>query len=138
MNYEFLLSNIDSINGIGSKTSKLFKKKNINTIFDLLWSLPKNYTDRGNVVKVKNLQIGKIQTISVNILRYNFPRIRNLPNRVICEDETGKLECVFFNSFEGYIKKILPLNCEVTISGKIGYFKKKISNNKSNIYFIKK
>ena len=31
----------------------------------------------------------------------------------------------FFNSFEGYIKKILPLNTQVTISGKIGYYNKK-------------
>jgi len=48
-----------------------------------------------------------------------------LPNRVVCEDETGKIECVFFNSFEGYIKKILPINQEVTISGKITFFRKK-------------
>ena len=31
----------------------------------------------------------------------------------------------FFNSYEGYIKKILPLNKEVTVSGKIGIFKNK-------------
>ena len=39
----------------------------------------------------------------------------------------------FFNSYEGYIRKILPLNETVTISGKINYFKK-ISNNKPYIY----
>ena len=33
---------INRIKGIGTKTSKLFKKKNINTIFDLLWNLPQN------------------------------------------------------------------------------------------------
>ena len=43
----------------------------------------------------------------------------------MCEDETGKLDCVFFNSYEGYIRKILPLNAKVTISGKIGYYNKK-------------
>ncbi len=31
----------------------------------------------------------------------------------------------FFNSYEGYIKKILPLNSTVSLSGKIGYYKKK-------------
>ena len=48
-----------------------------------------------------------------------------MPNKVICEDETGKLECVFFNSYEGYIRKILPLNTIVTISGKIGFYNNK-------------
>ena len=51
--------------------------------------------------------------------------IRNLPNKVTCEDDTGQIDCVFFNSKEGYIRKILPINQEVTISGKIKYFKTK-------------
>ena len=123
--YEYLLSDINNIKGIGTKTSKLFKKKNINTIFDLLWSLPRDTIDRTNLVKINELQIGKIQTITINVRKYNFPRIRNLPNRVLCDDDTGKLECVFFNSYEGYIKKILPLGSLVTISGKISYYKNK-------------
>ena len=123
--YEYLLSDINTIKGIGNKTAKLFKKKNINTIFDILWSLPRDFVDRTNLFKINELQIGKIQTISVHIRKYNFPRIRNLPNKVLCEDETGKLDCIFFNSYEGYIKKILPLNSKVTISGKIGYYKNK-------------
>tara|TARA_B100000579_G_scaffold49165_1_gene34266 strand:+ start:321 stop:2360 length:2040 start_codon:yes stop_codon:yes gene_type:complete len=123
--YEYLLKDINTIKGIGPKLSKLFRKKNINTIFDLIWSIPRDTTDRTNLVKINELQIGKIQTITVDVIKYNFPRIRNLPNKVFCEDETGKIECVFFNSFEGYIKKILPINSRVTISGKISYYNKK-------------
>ena len=33
---EYLLSNINNLNGIGLKTANLLKK-NINTIFDILW-----------------------------------------------------------------------------------------------------
>ena len=125
VNFEYLLSNINSIKGIGLKTAKLFQKKNINTIFDLLWHLPRDFTDRGNIVKINELKIGKVQIIKVTARKYIFPRIRNLPKRVICEDETGNLECVFFNSYEGYIKKILPLNSIVTISGKISFYNNK-------------
>ena len=121
-NYEYLLSDISTIRGIGLKTAKSFKRKNIYTIFDLLWSLPRDYIDRTEIVKINELQIGKIQTIKVIVKKYNFPRIRNLPNKVNCEDESGKLDCIFFNSFEGYIKKILPLNTIVTISGKVGFY----------------
>ena len=122
---EYLLSNINSINGIGVKTASLFKKKNINTIFDLLWNLPRDFIDRGSIYSVNQLEIGKVQTLKVLVKKYNFPRIRNLPNRVTCEDPTGKIDCVFFNSYEGYIRKILPLNQEVTISGKINFYNKK-------------
>ena len=125
VNFEYLLSNINSIKGIGLKTAKLFQKKNINTIFDLLWHLPRDFTDRGNIVKINELKIGQTQITTVTVRKYIFPRVRNLPNKVICEDETGKLECVFFNSYEGYIRKILPLNTIVTISGKIGFYNNK-------------
>ncbi len=124
-NYENLLSDLTILKGVGSKTSNLLKKKNINNVFDLLWKLPKSYTDRSLSVKIKDLRIGQNQTITIIPQKYYFPRIRNLPNRVICIDESGKIECVFFNSYEGYIKKILPLGKEITVSGKITFFKNK-------------
>ncbi len=123
--YKYLLSDIKNLKGVGLKTSNLLKKKKINNIFDLLWKLPKSYTDRSISTKIKDLKIGQIQTITLVPYKYNFPRIRNLPNKVFCKDETGELDCIFFNSFEGYVKKILPLNKEVTISGKISRYKNK-------------
>ena len=103
--YDYLLSSIDTIKGVGSKTAKLFKRKNINTIFDLLWNLPRSYVDRSDEKKINELQIGKVQTVKLEVKKYNFPRIRNLPSKVLCQDDTGKLDCIFFNSYEGYIKK---------------------------------
>ena len=124
-NYEYLLQDLSKLKGVGKKTAEILKKKKINNLFDLLWRLPKSYTDRTEKNKINEIQIGKIHTLTVVVKKYSFPRIRNLPNKVICEDETGKIDCVFFNSYEGYIRKILPLNEEVTISGKINYFNKK-------------
>ena len=123
--YKYLLSDLSKLKGVGLKTSKILKKKKINNIFDLLWKLPKSYTDLSISTKIQDLKIGETQTITLIPYKYNFPRIRNLPNRVNCRDETGLLDCVFFNSYEGYIKKILPLNKEITVSGKIGIFKNK-------------
>ncbi len=124
-NYEYLLSDLSSLKGVGTKTKNLLKKKNINNLFDLLWKLPKSYTDRSLSSKIKDLKIGEIQTVTIIPQKYNFPRIRKLPNRVLCSDETGEIDCIFFNSYEGYIKKILPLGKEITVSGKIGYFRNK-------------
>ena len=123
--YKFLLSDLKKIKGVGVKTANILKRKKINNIFDLLWRLPKSYTDRTKSTKIKDLKLGETQTITLVPYKYNFPRIRNLPNRIYCRDDTGEMDCVFFNSYEGYIKKILPLNKEVTISGKISRFKNK-------------
>ncbi len=124
-NYKYLLSDLRSIKGVGVKTTNLLKKKKINTIFDLLWKLPKSFIDRSLSRKIKDLKVDETQTITIVPQKYLFPRIRNLPNRVLCNDETGEIECVFFNSYEGYIKKILPIGKEVTISGKIKFFRNK-------------
>ena len=122
-NYNYLLSDLTKLNGVGKKTMEILKKKKVNTIFDLLWRLPKSYTDRTLVSKICDLLVDKIQTIRIIPLKYQFPRVRNLPSRVNCEDESGKIDCIFFHSYEGYVRKILPLNQEVTISGKITSYK---------------
>ena len=123
--YNYLLSDLTKLKGVGIKTANLLKRKRINNIFDLLWKLPKSYVDRSVTTKVKNLKVNDIQTVTVMPYKYNFPRIKNLPNKVFCKDDTGNLDCIFFNSFEGYIKKILPIGKEVTISGKITFFSNK-------------
>ena len=123
--HDFFFQNVSVLGGVGAKTKKLLKKKKIEKISDLLWNIPQDFTDRSNSQTLDKLEIGKITTIKVKVIKYNFPRIRNLPNKIICEDEKGKIDIVFFNSREGYIRKILPLNSLVIISGKINYYKKK-------------
>ena len=124
-NYKYLLSDLTSLKGVGIKTTNLLKKKKINNIFDLLWKLPKSYTDRSLSSNIKDLRIGEIQTVTIVPQKYSFPRVRNLPNKVLCADETGEIDCIFFNSHEGYVRKILPIGKEITVSGKIGYFRNK-------------
>ena len=91
----------------------------------MLWHLPQAFVDRSNLININKLEIGKICTIKVQVIKYNIPRIRNLPNTVKCEDSTGKIDIVFFNSREGYIRKILPLKEWVIISGKVNFYNKK-------------
>ncbi len=123
--FEYLLSTIDKIKGVGKKTLSSFNKKKIFTIFDLLWHLPISKIETAEDTEIEDLQVGKIYNIKVKPIKYNFPRIRNLPNRVICEKNGIKVDCIFFNSYEGYIKKILPINEDVIINGKATIFKNK-------------
>lgn len=117
-----LFSNINSIQGVGRKISSYLKKKGIEKVNDLLWDLPYDLTFRSESTPLDKLEIGKIFTINVQVVKYNFPRIRNLPNKIICKDNFGEIDLIFFNSREGYIKTILPLNEWVVVSGKVNYF----------------
>ena len=123
--HDFLLQDIKNLKGIGIKTANLLKKKKIHTILDILFKLPRSKIDGSELKKVSELQIGKIATLLIKVEKYSFPRIKNLPKKVVCSDDTGIIDCVFFNSYEGYIRKILPIGKEVTISGKIKLYNKR-------------
>ena len=69
----------------------------IEKIKDIILNLPYSETDRSNISKLNELEVGKIQSIKVKVKKLNFPRIRNLPNKIICEDELGKIDIVYFN-----------------------------------------
>ena len=125
MKKDFIFSEVTQLKGVGPQLSKYLKKKRIEKIKDILLNLPYSETDRSHIYQLSELEIGKIQSIKVLVKKLNFPRIRNLPNKIICEDETGKIEIVYFNSREGYLIKLFPVNKWLIISGKVNYFNKK-------------
>jgi len=142
---DFIFENVSILKGVGKKLTQYLLNKKINTLNDLIWNFPYSSTDRSNLVELDKLEIGKILTIKVKVVKYYFPRIRNLPNKILCKDSKGSIDIVYFNSREGYLRKIFPLNQWVIISGKIHYFKKKyqITNpeyvtNTDNEEYIKK
>ena len=122
---EIFFQDITKLKGVGSVLSKYLKKKRIEKIKDIIFNLPYSETDRSKISKLNELEIGKIQSIKVLVKKLNFPRIRNLPNKIFCEDDTGEIEIIYFNSREGYLRKIFPINKWIIISGKISFFKKK-------------
>ena len=125
MKKDFIFSEVNNLKGVGPQLSKYLKKKKIEKIKDIVLNLPYSETDRSKIYKLNELEIGKIQSIKVLVKKLNFPRIRNLPNKINCEDETGKIDIIYFNSREGYLRKLFPQHEWVIISGKINYFNNK-------------
>ncbi len=125
MNFTDLFSSINKIKGVGPVISKKLSEKGIDNKIDLFLNLPTGAIDRSFCPKLDQLEVGKISSIFVRPTKYYFPRFRNLPNKVICKDEFGSIDIIFFNSRENYIKQILPLDQEVIISGKVGFYKNK-------------
>ena len=122
---DFLFQDVIKLKGIGLKIKKYLQNRKIEKIKDIILNLPYDQTDRSHISKINELKIGKIHTLKVKVKKLNFPRIKNLPNRIVCEDETGLIDIVYFNSREGYLRKIFPLNNWIIISGKVNYFRSK-------------
>ena len=125
MKKDFIFNEVSKLKGVGPKLSKYLKQKKIEQIKDIILNLPYSETDRSKLYKLNELKVGKIQTVKAFVKKLNFPRINNLPSKIICEDETGKIDIVYFNSREGYLRKLYPINEWVIISGKVNYFNKK-------------
>ena len=96
---EFFFDNINRIKGVGKKLSSYLKNKKIEKIKDIIFNFPYSDTDRSKISKLDNLEIGNVNTIKVFVKKIYFPRIRNLPNRIVCEDETGNIDIVYFSFF---------------------------------------
>ncbi len=122
---EMIFQDVFNLKGVGKQLSKYLKVKKIEKIKDILLNLPYSETDRSKLINLNKLEIGKIQTIKVKVKKLLFPRIRNLPNKITCEDNTGKIEITYFNSREGYLRKLYPLDEWIIISGKISFYKNK-------------
>ncbi len=125
MNFNDLFVSVNKIKGVGPVISKKLSEKGIDNKIDLFLNLPTGAIDRSFCPKLDHLEVGKISTIFVKPVKYYFPRFRNLPNKVVCKDEFGSIDIIFFNSRENYIKQVLPLSDEVVISGKVGFYKNK-------------
>ena len=102
MKKDFIFNDINKLKGVGPQLSKYLKKKKIEKVKDIILNLPYSATDRSKLYKLNELEVGKIQTVKVIVKKLNFPRVRNLPNTIKCEDETGNINIVYFNSREGY------------------------------------
>ena len=145
MKKDFIFTEVNKLKGVGPQLTKYLKKKGIEKIKDIILNLPYSETDRSKIFKLNELEVGKIQSIKVQVKKLNFPRIRNLPNKIICEDETGKIDIVYFNSREGYLRKTFPVDKWIVVSGKINYFNKKyqitnpdyVTNIENQSYVIK-
>tara|TARA_B100001059_G_C17822071_1_gene578943 strand:- start:691 stop:2736 length:2046 start_codon:yes stop_codon:yes gene_type:complete len=125
MKKDFIFKNVNELKGVGPQLSKYLKNKKIEKIKDVILNLPYSETDRSKLYKLNELEIGKVQTIKVIVKKISFPRVRNLPNKITCKDEFGQIDIIYFNSREGYLRKLYPINDWVIISGKINYFNKK-------------
>ena len=88
MKKEFIFNEISYLKGVGPKLTKYLKKKKIEKIKDIILNLPYSETDRSQLFKLNQLEVGKIQSIKVIVRKLNFPRIRNLPNKITCEDDS--------------------------------------------------
>ncbi|MBS0472190.1 MAG: ATP-dependent DNA helicase RecG [Proteobacteria bacterium] len=118
-----LFAEIRTLDGVGPKLEKLISGIAGPRLVDLAFDLPVGVIDRSYRPKLAEAEIGRIATVSVNVLKHTPSRDRRQPYRVLCSDETSTLELVFFHAHADYLNKQLPVGSRRIVSGKIERFR---------------
>ena len=123
-----LFAPAQSLGGIGPRLSLLLKKclnlppqTGEPRVIDLLWHLPTGVIDRRAQPTVAEAVPGTIVTLAVRVLKHKGPPRGNTkaPYKVTCEDDTGRLDLVFFHAERKFIEKQLPAGETRFVSGRI-------------------
>ena len=117
-----LFSNIDTLNGIGPKWSKLLKNLCGPTVLSVAFHLPDHVLHRPYLTDLKSVREKMLLTTKVTVSQHKKPFSRRHPYRIICEASGTYLEVVFFNYRKDYIIDQLPVGETRLISGQVERF----------------
>ena len=126
-----LFASATSLPGIGPRMQLLLKKAlrlppvvNEARVIDLLWHTPTGVIDRRATPTVAAAVPGTIATLRVRVLKHRpSPRGNSrAPYKVGCEDETGRLDLVFFHADPRFIQRQVPEGSLRYVSGRVEVF----------------
>lgn len=123
-----LFASAQSLTGIGPRLVLLLKKCLVlppgisePRVLDLLWHMPAGVIDRRAEPSSRDAMPGSVVTLKVRVLKHKAPPRGNnkAPYKVTCEDDTGKIDLVFFHAERKFIETQLPEGEERYISGRV-------------------
>lgn len=111
---------IQYLKGVGEKRAKLFGKKGINTVEDLLYYFPRSHEDRSQGKDIADCIEGETVCVSITVFSpVREVRVRRnmlISSMVVC-DQSGALNVVWYNN--RYVKDKFFTGDEYILYGKI-------------------
>ncbi|MGH1418319.1 MAG: ATP-dependent DNA helicase RecG [Hyphomicrobiaceae bacterium] len=130
-----LFASVTKLVGIGPRLATLMRKAvelppNVTEarVIDVIWHMPTGVIDRRATPTVADALPGTIATLEIRVLKHKpAPRgNRRAPHKVTTEDDTGRLELVFFHADRSYIERSLPIGETRFVSGRVEHYAKSI------------
>lgn len=120
-----LFAPLESLSGIGPKMRPLYEKllappDRPACVLDLLFHLPFTAIDRSRRALLADTPVDTLTTFALRVMRHRPPPAgrRTLPYRILCEDESGDVELVFFNSHRLRLSETMPEGAIRYVSGR--------------------
>lgn len=116
-----LQSSIQFIKGVGPARYEQLKRLEIETVFDLLWHMPRGYVDREAVTPISDLRAGDHTSIKAKVMGTNIVRTRRGMSlfKALLQDDSGLVTAVWFN--QPFLKSSLKKGMNIYVSGKVSF-----------------
>jgi ATP-dependent DNA helicase RecG len=115
-----LLSEVRYLKGVGPAFASLLSKAGVERILDLLYYVPRAYTDWSRIARVGDLRVGDRATVVARVLSCDVTR--RGPRRTFVaalEDETGAIVARWFN--QPYLNTVLKVGTRAVVSGEVRF-----------------
>ncbi len=103
---------IQYVKGVGPHYAKVFQRRGINTIKELLEWFPRAYEDRRAARNIASLQINELVSLKAEIVSVRSIQIGKSYRKiydVTVKDSSGLIHCKYFRMpFKGYFEKLTP------------------------------
>jgi len=110
---------------VGPISALKLAKLNIHTIRDLLYHMPSRYADLSEMVSFDKLTVGEKVTIKGQLisLKNIFTKTGKVIQEGVISDGENSLVVIWFNQV--YLARSLATGTQVSLSGKVGFWKRK-------------
>ncbi|MGB2000079.1 MAG: ATP-dependent DNA helicase RecG [Candidatus Puniceispirillaceae bacterium] len=106
--------------GVGPKLAGILEKRIGAHVIDLLRHLPVGLIDRRSRPSLGDVVDGSVATFEVLVVKHDRPPAgTRRPWRVITENETGRLDIIFFHARDDYVARTLPAGERRIVSGRV-------------------
>ena len=106
--------------GVGAKLAAVLEKRVGAHVIDVLRHLPVGLIDRRARPDLTDIVDGSIATFEILVVKHDRPPPgTRRPWRVLTENESGKLDILFFHARDDYVAKMLPAGERRIVSGRV-------------------
>jgi len=113
-----LFAPLDTLDGIGPKTAKLYAGIGVESPRDLIFTLPASGLDRTRRASIRDVPLPGPATVEVVIGLHRKPAGRG-PYRIEVEDAKTAFQIVFFHARGDYLERAHPPGSRRVVSGKV-------------------
>jgi len=116
---------IQFIKGVGPKLASLLEKKGIRTVEDALYFIPREYQDRREIRKISRVEIGKVETVTGEVLAVDIVGFRGGKKKVfeiMVGDGSGVIVGKWFHFNLRFMKGRFKKGDRVIMTGEVRAF----------------